>query len=205
MGRAAPRETPQLPQRHFHVARAEFDRVVEIRELATVPDLHGASVPRPVLPDAHAFRVVAVGAERRGAGGADPLVPALVPLVLLLQALLERLHETLPAAQGLDFGLFGLRQVADADFLQPAGRQLALEELEQALRPLEVGGEGLVESVVEALVLDQAGARQMVEALGAAVAQLGLERLEQRQQFRDGHGNARASQQQKESNEHSAD
>src|SRR3982074_3530449 len=46
--------------------------------------------------------VVAVGAERRGAGGADPLRAALVAAFLLLEALLQRLHELLPAAERFD-------------------------------------------------------------------------------------------------------
>ena len=56
----------------------------------------------PSCPMRTPFRVVAVGAERRGAGGADPLVAALVPLLLLLEPLLERLHQFVPAAQRLD-------------------------------------------------------------------------------------------------------
>ena len=46
--------------------------------------------------------IVAVGAERRGAGGADPLAAALVPAVLLLEPLPQRLHQLLPAAERLD-------------------------------------------------------------------------------------------------------
>ena len=54
------------------------------------------------LADAHALGVVAVGAERRGAGGADPLRAALVAPLLLLEALAQRLHQLLPAAERLD-------------------------------------------------------------------------------------------------------
>jgi MoxR-like ATPase len=53
------------------------------RSLALVPDLDRAVVAALLLPDADAFRVVTVGAERRGAGGADPLVAALVLLLEL--------------------------------------------------------------------------------------------------------------------------
>ena len=50
---------------------------VEVLELALVPDLHRALVAALVLADADAFRVVAVGAERRGLRGPDPLRAAL--------------------------------------------------------------------------------------------------------------------------------
>jgi hypothetical protein len=81
----------------------------------------------PLLADAHALGVVAVGAERRGAGGADPLVAALMALLLLLEALLQRLHELVPAAQRLDLRLLLVAEIAHASFLQPVGRQLALQ------------------------------------------------------------------------------
>src|SRR5207244_11040304 len=86
--------------------RARRDRVVEVAVLARVPDLHRAAVARALLADAHALGVVAVGAERRGAGGADPLCPALVAALLLLEALFQRLHELLPAAERFDLLLF---------------------------------------------------------------------------------------------------
>src|SRR4051794_34089520 len=79
-------ELPQPPQRQLDIARAEFDRVVEIAELAPVPYLDGGAVAAflaLLAADAHPFRVVAEGAERRGAGGADPFVAALVPRLLL--------------------------------------------------------------------------------------------------------------------------
>ena len=92
----------QPPQRDLDVARADLDRVVEIPELALVPDLHRAPVPRLLLADPDAFRVVAVGAERARAAGADPLDAALVPTLLLFEAFLQRLHELVPAAERLD-------------------------------------------------------------------------------------------------------
>ena len=71
---------------------------------ALVPDLHRALVAALVLADADALRVVAVGAERAGAAGADHLAAALVALLLLLEALLQRLHQLVPAHL-LDRGL----------------------------------------------------------------------------------------------------
>ena len=41
---ALAREAPQAPQRELDVARAELDRVVEVREFAPVPDLDRAAV-----------------------------------------------------------------------------------------------------------------------------------------------------------------
>src|SRR5262249_57166979 len=70
--RPGAREFPQPAQRDLDVAGAELDRVVEIAELAFVPDLHSAETAVALLADAHALGVVAVGAIRRRSGGADP-------------------------------------------------------------------------------------------------------------------------------------
>ena len=101
LGGAGAGEAAQAPQRDAHVAHAELDAVVEVLELALVPHLHGAEVAVAVLADADAFRVVAIGAEGRGARGADPFAAALVAALLLLQALLQGLEELVPA-HGLD-------------------------------------------------------------------------------------------------------
>src|SRR5690606_14144113 len=93
-------------QRHLDVAGAELDGIVEIPELALVPDLHRAAVAALSLPDAHPFGVVAVSAEGRGAGGADPFGAALMAALLLFQPLLQRLHQLFEAAQRLDQLLF---------------------------------------------------------------------------------------------------
>lgn len=62
-GRAAAGELAQAAQRHLDVAGADLDPVVQVLELAAVPHLDGAAVAALVLADAHAFRIVAVGAE----------------------------------------------------------------------------------------------------------------------------------------------
>src|SRR3546814_17923561 len=72
------------------VAGAQFDAVVEILVFALVPDLHGTAVARLVLADAHAFGIVAIGAEGRGACRADPLAAALMAALLFLEALFQR-------------------------------------------------------------------------------------------------------------------
>src|SRR5262249_59893019 len=101
VGLAGAGELAQAPQRNVDVAGAELDLVVEILELALVPHLHGAEIAVLVLADAHAFRIVAVGAERRGAGGADPFAAALVAALLLGEALAQRLQKLVEAAHRL--------------------------------------------------------------------------------------------------------
>src|SRR5438046_2015212 len=83
-------EFTQAAQRDLDVADAEFDIAVEIFELALVPHLDGAVVAVLLLADPHAFGIVAVGAERRGAGGADPLAAALMAALLFLKPLAKR-------------------------------------------------------------------------------------------------------------------
>ena len=72
VGRARAGEAAQAPERDAHVADAEFDRVVEILEVAPVPDLNRPEVAVLVLADPDALGIVAIGAVGRGAGGADP-------------------------------------------------------------------------------------------------------------------------------------
>src|SRR3546814_1315060 len=109
--RAVPREAAQAAERDLYVARAELDPIVQIAELPLVPDLDRPPVARAVLTDAHPFGVVAVGAVRRSAGGADPFAAALVPAALLGEALAQRLHQLLPPAERLDLRLLLLAEV----------------------------------------------------------------------------------------------
>ena len=76
----------------------ELDTVIEVLEIAFFPDLYGFFV-LAVGPYANTFRVVALLAEWRGTTGTDPLVAALVTLLLLFQALLELLDELFQATQ----------------------------------------------------------------------------------------------------------
>ena len=92
------REASQASQRDLDVARIELDRVVEIAEGPLVPDFDGASVAPAFLPDADALRVVPVRAERARPCRADPFRAALMATALLLQALLQRLHQLVPTA-----------------------------------------------------------------------------------------------------------
>src|SRR5690606_22311099 len=103
--------------------------------------------------DANALGVVAVGAERRGAGGADPLGSALVPLLLLLEALAQRLEELLEPAERLDLRLLLVGQQPLDLLAQPLGRDLAQQQIRDAFDALDVFAENAVEAVVVGFVL----------------------------------------------------
>src|SRR5262249_33548032 len=155
LGRASAGELAQPAQRDLDVADAEFDVAVEIPELAAVPDLDRTEIPVLLLADPHAFRIVAVRTERRGTGGADPLVAALVAALLFLEALAKGLHELVPAHR-LDLLLLFLGQVLFRELLQPFGGDLRLlHGIEQALQSLEHGAKHPIELVEVALVLHQ--------------------------------------------------
>src|SRR3546814_19638618 len=89
-----------------------------------------------VLAYPHALGVVAVGAERRGAGRTDPFRAALMPGLLLPQALPQGLHQLVPAAQRLDLGPLLRGQVQLGQLAQPFLRQLPPEQLVERLQPL---------------------------------------------------------------------
>ena len=61
--RALAGEPAQAAQGDLEVAGAQLDRIVEVAELAPVPDLDRAALARAVLPDANALRIVAVSPE----------------------------------------------------------------------------------------------------------------------------------------------
>jgi hypothetical protein len=188
--RAFAGEAAQAPQCHLDVARAELERVVVVLELALVPHLHRALVAALVLADANTLRVVAIGAEGRGAAGADHLVAAFMALLLLFEALLQRLHELVPAHL-LDRRLLFGRELELELLLQPLKRNV-LREIGEQLDALEVGGEGTVELVELRFVLDQRSAGQVVEAVDGRRARFRVvdharaNCLEQRQVLLDG-------------------
>ena len=184
LGHALARKLAEPPQRDLDVARADLDAVVEVPEFALVPDFHGAAMLRFFLPDADAFRVVAVRAERARARGADPLGAALVPPLLLFEPLLQRLHELVPAAERLDELLLLLGQILLRELLQPLFGNLHDERIDFD-DAFEVGREHAVEAVEVLLVLNQARAREVVEVLRAAERDLLLEGLDERQELAD--------------------
>src|SRR3954453_22909549 len=102
VGGAVAGEAAQAAERDLDVAGAELDLAVEVPELALVPDLDRAAVAAALLADADAFGIVAVGAERGGAGGADPFGAALGAPLLALEPLLQRRHDLFPRAERLD-------------------------------------------------------------------------------------------------------
>src|SRR5690606_35274509 len=89
---------------------------------ALVPHLDRAAMAAFLLADAHPFGVVAIGAEGRTAGGADPFVAALMALLLLLEALLKRFHQLLPAAESLNCGLLLVCEGQLGELAQPLFR-----------------------------------------------------------------------------------
>ena len=118
LGGALAGEAAQAAQRDLDVAGAELDLVVEVAELALVPDLDRAALAA-LAADADALGIVALIAERRGAAGADPLAAALVPPLLLLEPLLQRRHDLFPRAERLDLGHLLGGEVELGDLLQP--------------------------------------------------------------------------------------
>mmetsp|Transcript_23429 Transcript_23429/g.41124 ORF Transcript_23429/g.41124 Transcript_23429/m.41124 type:complete len:265 (+) Transcript_23429:194-988(+) len=158
----------QAFERHLDVAGAQLDGVVEVFELALVPDLGGALVAGCVLPDAHAFGIVAIGAKGRGARSAHPFVATLMPAFLFLKPFLEGFHELIKAAQGFDLGAFFLREVLFRQLFEPVLRDIhRLQHLFDAdlLQPFKGCGKGAVELVDVAFVFDHGGAGEIVKRL----------------------------------------
>ena len=186
LGGAVSGPAAQAAQRDLDVAGSDFDRVVEVAKLALVPDLDGAAVAALVLADAHALGVVAVSAEGRGPGRADPLAPALVAALLLAEALAQGLHQLVEAAERLDLGALLLGQVFLGELAQPVlGDGGALQDRlgGEVGEAAEDPAEDAVETVDVALVLHQGGAREIVEPLGVVEHHLGVQRRKEGQVF----------------------
>ena len=125
--------------------------------------------------------------------------------LLLGEPLAQRLHEPAPPAKRRDIRHFFGGQQPFPVCAQPVLRQLSRERGEQFLCAAKVGGEHPVEAVIVALVLDEAGARKEVELLDLEPDHAGLQRTQERQEFRQRDGDARGSQHQEKLNEHRAD
>src|SRR5579875_22792 len=194
-------ETAQAPEGELHIAGAEREAVVEIAELAAVPCLDGAALAALFASDAHALRVVAVGAERRGAGGADPCAAALVPLFLFGEAPAQRLHHFFPAAEGGDLFFLLLGEMALGEFFEPFLGQVR-HRIGDAFAAVEALSEDAVEAVEMALVLDERGARQKVEALDIVPGDALVHRLQQGQVFAQRYRYPGPPQLEKERDEH---
>ncbi len=111
-----------------------------------------------------------------------------MPALLLVQPLLQRLEQLVPA-QRLELGLLLGAEVFLGELAQPfLGNGGLLQRLLQRLHPLEDRGEDGIEAVEMALVLHQAGAGEIVEILDLVLRQLRLHAFQQREIFpqRDG-------------------
>ncbi len=174
------------PEDFYYLSRAalvkderdldKFDRVVQISVFALVPDLHRTTVTRAFLTDAHAFRVVAAGAEGGRTAGADPLVSAGVAALLLLEALLQFLHQLVETAERLDLRLLLIGEEAVGEALQPVVRDV-VRLFSRRFEALEDVAENPVELVEVALVLHQRRAREVVEFLRRALDHLAVHRF----------------------------
>jgi hypothetical protein len=201
--RALARELAQPAQRDLDVARAELDLVVVVTIGALLPDLHAGAVAARRAADAHALGVEAAVAERRGAVRADPLAAALVAFLLLLEQLAQPLHELVESAHRLDRGLLLGSELALELALEPLQRHVDVYARD-VLDALEVRAEGLVELVEVALVLDEGGARQVVELVDRVRDHVLLERLEQGQVFLDRDRQLRLTQVEEEFDQHAS-
>ena len=186
-GGAGAGEYAQAAQRHLDVAGAQFDVAVEILELAPVPHLDGAEIAVFVLADAHAFGIVAVGAERRGAGRADPLAAALVAALLFGEALAQRLQDLVEPAHGFDLLLLLLGEVFFGEFFEPFRRNVGALRVGEKVEPFEDLAEDAVELVEIALVLHQRGAREIIKVLHPPAGEVLVHGLQQDQVFAQRH------------------
>src|SRR5579862_6075179 len=200
--RAGAGESAQAAQRDLDVAGAELDVAVEIAKLTLVPHFYGAEIAVGVLADAHAFGIVAVGAERRCAGCADPFLAALVTALLFGEPLAQRLEQFFQAAECLDLLLFFFGEIFLGEFFQPLDWNFRGQRVFDQVEAFEDVAEHAVELVEIALVLHQSGARQIVERLDPAVGQILLHRLDQRQIFAQRHRQAGGFELMEEGGEH---
>src|SRR5690606_38213130 len=145
-------KTTQAPQCHLEVARAQFLLVVIVPEFPLFPHLDRCSIAGGRTTHPNAFGMIAPVAERRGAAGAYPFVTAGMALFLLFKALLEELHELVPAML-LDGRFFFGREVL-LKFLQEPVQWNFLVCRQGGLELLVKRAERLIEAVEQCLVLD---------------------------------------------------
>ena len=179
----------QAAQGDLEIACAQLAVAVQVLVAALFPDLHRLLVA--ALPaDANAGGIVSGMSEGRGAARADPFIAALMPLGLLLEALLQRLHE-LVEGHFLERGHFLFGELALHHGFQPVRRDfLFAEELGQRFHTLEDMGKDHVELVEILLVLHQRGAADRVEMPDLRFDHALVERFEQGEVFPRGNGNA---------------
>ena len=202
IGLAIAGEFPQAAQRHFNVARAKLDTVIEIFEIALVPDFHRFEILVLVLADTHAFRIIAVRAKGRRAARANPFIAAFMAFFLLLKPLFQLFHNFFPAAQRLNFGLFFFGEEFFGQGFQPFFRDFGHFAFGQIFQPFEDMAENLVEFVEIALILDQRGARQIIKIFDLRANHIIVQRFQQRQIFAQGNRHIGAFQLMEKIDEH---
>ena len=103
--------------------------------------------------------------------------------LLLLEALLQLLHDLFPAAECFDLRLLFVGQEFLGEGAQPVFGNIGDVAFAHLLKALEDMAENDVELVEVAFVLHQCGARQVIEILDLAVDHVRVHRLQQRQIF----------------------
>ena len=145
----------------------------------------GAEIAVAVLADAHAFGIVAVSAERRRAGGADPFLAALVAALSARRGAGAAFPSSLsrPPHASICFFSSSVRCFSVSFLSHSSGISAVSASLDE-IEPLEHVAEDAVEAVEIALVLHQRRARQIVEILDAAAGEVLFHRLHERQDIR---------------------
>ena len=106
--------------------------------------------------------------------------------LLILEALAQRFHQLVKAAQRLDLGFFFIRQVFFGHFGQPLGGDIdGVQNLIKAdlTQPVEAGGKGAVELVDITLILHHRHAGEVVERLDIIGCQTLFHPLQKGQEF----------------------
>ena len=125
-----------------------------------------------------------------------------MPALLLLQALLQLLHQLLEAPHRLDERLLFIAQPQLGLPAEPLLRDLPVEGVEELPHPLEVRPEALVEAVEVAFVLHERGARKIVEVVHAQHRDPPIEGFEQGQVLGDRDRHVVPAQAEEEVNQH---
>ena len=167
----------QLFQSHLVLTDGQRTVVAEIPEPALSRHHQGAAV-HAVAQNADPVGRVAAVAEGRLSSGADPLLSAVVLLLLLPEPLLHDLPDLLQCLvlpHGIDLRLVEVR--GRHGFGEPLVQ--LLRQLVRRLDAFEVLDEGLVEAVVVLDLLHQNGAGHVIELCEACMVQVHVQRLQQ--------------------------
>ena len=194
-------QLPQQAEGHLELAGVQLVVLAEIPKLPLSGYKHGGVVAA-LAADADAMGAPTAVAPGGVALGANPVVAAVVLLLLLLEPLFQQIQELLQRLLRKVLGpqLFDGQSQVIAWVVQPVQqllRQFALEG-----HVLEKLQEHLVEAVVLRLVLDDDGPAQLVKARQGGVVQPLLHGLQQRQPLVQGHVQPPAAQQVEKCSKH---